>query len=240
MTSGSATLKDAINDALRDWVATVRETHYCIGSVVGPAPVPVDGARVPAHRRRRGARAVPRDPRRRRPRSRRRVRRWRLQRDGHLRRLRRHRRRAHRRRGGRARHRVRPPRRLGRARHARRAARRALALPAGRGRPDPRGPLDQRRPRLSRASGPSTPRSPRTGRAEYQSATDAEALEGFQLLAATEGIVPALEPAHAIGWLAREVGHRVPRGRHGARHAVGPGRQGRQPGGRDAHRRGAA
>ncbi|MGZ6895775.1 MAG: tryptophan synthase subunit beta, partial [Acidimicrobiia bacterium] len=51
-----------------------------------------------------------------------------------------------------------------------------------------------------------------TGRAEYQSATDAEALEGFQLLAATEGIVPALEPAHAIGWLARDVGRRIPAG----------------------------
>ena len=46
-----------------------------------------------------------------------------------------------------------------------------------------------------------------TGRAEYHSATDDEALAGFQLLAATEGIVPALEPAHAIGWLAREAGH---------------------------------
>ena len=50
------------------------------------------------------------------------------------------------------------------------------------------------------------------GRAEYYSATDEEALEGFQLLAATEGIVPALEPAHAIGWLAREAGHSVPSG----------------------------
>src|SRR5205823_6992712 len=47
------------------------------------------------------------------------------------------------------------------------------------------------------------------GRAEYHSADDTEALEGFQLLAATEGIVPALEPAHAIGWLAREVGRSV-------------------------------
>ena len=35
---------------------------------------------------------------------------------------------------------------------------------------------------------------------------------GFQLLAATEGIVPALEPAHAIGWLARAAGHAVPSG----------------------------
>ena len=50
------------------------------------------------------------------------------------------------------------------------------------------------------------------GRAAYYSATDEEALEGFQLLAATEGIVPALEPAHAIGWLAREAGRSVPTG----------------------------
>src|SRR5437762_3734685 len=50
------------------------------------------------------------------------------------------------------------------------------------------------------------------GRAAYYSATDEEALEGFQLLAATEGIVPALEPAHAIGWLAREAGRTVPEG----------------------------
>jgi len=38
--SGSRTLKDAINEALRDWVANVRETHYLIGSVVGPHPFP--------------------------------------------------------------------------------------------------------------------------------------------------------------------------------------------------------
>jgi len=50
------------------------------------------------------------------------------------------------------------------------------------------------------------------GRAEYRSATDAEALEGFQLLAATEGIVPALEPAHAIAWVAREAGRTIPAG----------------------------
>ena len=50
------------------------------------------------------------------------------------------------------------------------------------------------------------------GRAEYHAATDDEALAGFQLLAETEGIVPALEPAHALGWLAREAGHAVPRG----------------------------
>jgi len=38
--SGSRTLKDAVNEALRDWVATVATTHYCIGSVMGPHPYP--------------------------------------------------------------------------------------------------------------------------------------------------------------------------------------------------------
>jgi tryptophan synthase beta chain len=50
------------------------------------------------------------------------------------------------------------------------------------------------------------------GRAQYVHATDDEALDGFQLLARTEGIVPALEPAHALGWLAREAGKSVPLG----------------------------
>ena len=38
--AGSATLKDAINEALRDWVTNVETTHYVIGSVVGPHPYP--------------------------------------------------------------------------------------------------------------------------------------------------------------------------------------------------------
>jgi tryptophan synthase beta chain len=38
--SGSRTLKDAVNEALRDWVATVADTHYCLGSVMGPHPFP--------------------------------------------------------------------------------------------------------------------------------------------------------------------------------------------------------
>jgi tryptophan synthase beta chain len=37
---GSRTLKDAVNDALRDWVANVETTHYCLGSVMGPHPYP--------------------------------------------------------------------------------------------------------------------------------------------------------------------------------------------------------
>ncbi|WP_420619957.1 tryptophan synthase subunit beta [Candidatus Poriferisocius sp.] len=38
--SGSRTLKDAINEAMRDWVATVESSHYCLGSVMGPHPYP--------------------------------------------------------------------------------------------------------------------------------------------------------------------------------------------------------
>jgi tryptophan synthase beta chain len=40
VTAGQKTLKEAINEALRDWAATVRTTHYVIGSVVGPHPFP--------------------------------------------------------------------------------------------------------------------------------------------------------------------------------------------------------
>jgi len=40
VTAGSATLKDAMNEALRDWVATCETTFYCIGTVAGPHPYP--------------------------------------------------------------------------------------------------------------------------------------------------------------------------------------------------------
>lgn len=41
VTSGTKTLKDAINEALRDWVTNVETTHYVVGSVVGPHPFPM-------------------------------------------------------------------------------------------------------------------------------------------------------------------------------------------------------
>ena len=41
VTSGAATLKDAMNEGLRDWVANVRDTYYCIGTVAGPHPFPM-------------------------------------------------------------------------------------------------------------------------------------------------------------------------------------------------------
>src|SRR3989441_4191217 len=39
--AGSRTLKDAINEALRDWVTNVRTTHYLLGSALGPHPYPM-------------------------------------------------------------------------------------------------------------------------------------------------------------------------------------------------------
>jgi tryptophan synthase beta chain len=41
VTTGSRTLKDAINDAMRDWVASVEDTHYLLGTVAGPHPFPL-------------------------------------------------------------------------------------------------------------------------------------------------------------------------------------------------------
>jgi tryptophan synthase beta chain len=41
VSTGSMTLKDAINETFRDWVASVETTHYCIGSVMGPHPFPM-------------------------------------------------------------------------------------------------------------------------------------------------------------------------------------------------------
>ena len=41
VTAGSRTLKDAINEAIRDWVTNVQNTHYLLGSVVGPHPYPL-------------------------------------------------------------------------------------------------------------------------------------------------------------------------------------------------------
>lgn len=40
VTSGSRTLKDAVNEAMRDWAANPDDTHYCLGSALGPAPFP--------------------------------------------------------------------------------------------------------------------------------------------------------------------------------------------------------
>ena len=80
VTSGTATLKDAVNEAMRDWVTNVETTHYVLGSAMGPHPYPtivrdlqrrIGDEAAAQLRRRRGPAAGPRP----------RLRRWRLQRD---------------------------------------------------------------------------------------------------------------------------------------------------------------
>ena len=82
--AGARTLKEATSAAIRDWVTNVGDTHYVIGSVVGPGAVPGARARAAARDRRRGARADPR-ARGAPAGARDRVRRRGLQRDWHLR-----------------------------------------------------------------------------------------------------------------------------------------------------------
>ncbi len=60
VTTGSRTLRDAINEAMRDWMASVETTHYIIGSVVGPHPFPDDGAGFSIGHRPRNPHAMPR------------------------------------------------------------------------------------------------------------------------------------------------------------------------------------
>ncbi|WP_371818019.1 tryptophan synthase subunit beta [Pseudoflavonifractor sp. MSJ-37] len=40
VTTGTATLKDAVSEAMREWTSRIRDTHYCLGSVMGPHPFP--------------------------------------------------------------------------------------------------------------------------------------------------------------------------------------------------------
>ena len=58
VTSGSRTLRDAINEAMRDWMSSVETTHYILGSVVGPASVSAHRARFSIGHRPRNDRAV--------------------------------------------------------------------------------------------------------------------------------------------------------------------------------------
>ncbi len=63
VTHGLQTLKEAVDSAFEAYLADYENAIYCIGSVVGPAPVPAHGARLPEGRRHGGARAVRRDDR---------------------------------------------------------------------------------------------------------------------------------------------------------------------------------
>jgi tryptophan synthase beta chain len=210
VSSGSATLKDAINDALRDWVASVESTHYCIGSVVGPHPYPWivrEFQRIVGDEAREQCRAkTGGDP------------------DLVVACV-----------GG-------GSNAIGTFAGFLETSARLVGVEAGghglesgqhgasvsRGVPgvlhgarslflqDEDGQILEAHSLSAGLDypgvGPEHAQLAADGRAEYVFATDDEALAGFQLLAETEGIVPALEPAHAIGWLAREAGRAVPSG----------------------------
>ena len=192
--SGSRTLKDAVNEAMRDWVATVGHTHYCLGSVMGPHPYPWmvrQFHRVIGDEAREQCRAmtggdpdvvvacvgggsnaigifagfVDTDARL-----------VGVEPAG----------------GAAVRHGV--PGVV----HGMRSylmqdeygqVEEALSISAG---------LDYP------GVGPEHSYLSSIGRAEYPNVTDDEVVEAFQLLARTEGIIPALESAHAIAWLSRE------------------------------------
>ncbi len=197
VTSGSRTLKDAVNEAMREWVATVETTHYCLGSVMGPHPFPYmvrQFQRVVGDE----ARAQCREPARgRRPRRGRRLHRGRVECGGDVRRLRRHAGAARRRGGGR--------RRRHHQRHPGCAPRHALSPAPGRGGPDPRGGVDLGRAGLPRAG--SRARAPGGRRASrVLDGRRCRGARGLPLLSHTEGIIPALESAHAVAWVARSAG----------------------------------
>ena len=193
--SGSRTLKDAVNEAMRDWVATVGDTHYCLGSVMGPHPYPWmvrefhrvigDEASAQCH-----ALLDGNDP------------------DFVVACV-----------GG-------GSNAMGifsgfvdtKARLI--GVEPAGGAAAGRGTP---GVVHGMRSYLMQDEygqvleaqsisagldypgvGPEHSYLASIGRAEYPAVTDAEVIEGFQLLAKTEGIIPALECAHALAWISRE------------------------------------
>lgn len=192
--SGSRTLKDAVNEAMRDWVATVEHTYYAIGSVMGPHPYPfmvrqfqsVIGTEARAQCRELlgtdpdfvaacvggGSNAIGI---------------FSGFVDTHARLI---------------------------------GVEPAGGAAVGRGMPgvvhgmrsylmqDEYGQVQEAQSISAGLDypgvGPEHSYLASIGRAEYPSVTDAEVIEGFQLLAKTEGIIPALECAHVVAWIARE------------------------------------
>jgi tryptophan synthase beta chain len=192
--SGSRTLKDAVNEAMRDWVGSVESTHYCLGSVMGPHPYPWmvrefhrvigDEARVQFAE---GFGGVP---------------------DVVVACV-----------GG-------GSNAMGIFSGFIDGTSRLVGVePAGgaavtRGQPgvvhgmksylmqDEHGQVEEAHSISAGLDypgvGPEHSYLASIGRAEYPTVEDAEVIEGFRLLARTEGIIPALECAHAVAWIARE------------------------------------
>ena len=192
--SGSRTLKDAVNEAMRDWVASVESTHYCLGSVMGPHPYPwmvrefhrVIGTEA----REQCLERYGRDP------------------DFVVACV-----------GG-------GSNAIGifsgfvdtKARLI--GVEPAGGAAVGRGQPgvvhgmrsylmqDEYGQVQEAHSISAGLDypgvGPEHSYLASIGRAEYPTVTDAEVIEAFQLMAKTEGIIPALECAHALAWITRE------------------------------------
>ena len=225
VTSGSRTLKDAVNEAMREWVATVETTHYCLGSVMGPHPFPYmvrQLQRVVGDEAREQCRvllggAVP---------------------DVVVACI-----------GGGSNAAgtfagfVDTPARLVGVEAAGGAAI-TNGIPGvlhgmhSRLLQDEAGQIEEAHSISAGLDypglGPEHAHLAATGRAEYSTADDAEVLDAFRLLSHTEGIIPALESAHAVAWVRamrrlRGVADRV----DGPHHAVRTGRQGRGTGARD-------
>ena len=197
VTSGAGTLKDAMNEAMRDWVANVRDTYYLIGTVAGPHPYPMmvrdfqsvigEEARAQMRRARGPAARCGGGLHRRR-----------VERDGAVPSLsRRCLGAADRRRGGRARARHRGTRGEPLARPARRAARQPHLSLAGRRRADPGGAQHLGRARLSRHRARAF-LAARYRPGGIRGGDRRRGARGVPALHPHEGIIPALEPAHAL------------------------------------------
>ena len=194
--SGSRTLKDAVNEALRDWVATVETTHYCLGSVMGPHPYPWmvrEFQRVVGDEAREQCRRIlgGSDP------------------DLVVACV-----------GG-------GSNAAGTFAGFVDTGARLVGVEAAGGAAVGHGVpgilhgmrsyiLQDEWGQILEAQsisagldypgiGPEHAHLAETGRASYESATDQEVLDALQLLSRTEGIIPALEPAHALAWLVRAV-----------------------------------
>jgi tryptophan synthase beta chain len=200
--SGSRTLKDAINEALREWVATVETTHYCIGSVMGPHPYPFvvrELQRVVGDEARGQCREILKgDP------------------DVVVACV-----------GG-------GSNAAGTFAGFVDSGARLIGVEAaggaamGHGIPgvvhgmrskfiqDEAGQILEAHSISAGLDypgvGPEHAQLGDAGRAEYFEASDDEVLAAFKLLAETEGIIPALEPAHGLAWIVREAGRGIPRG----------------------------
>jgi len=201
--SGSKTLKDATNEAIRDWVTNVETTHYLLGSVVGPHPYPMMVRDFQSVIGRETLRQFPSAARRalpnylvacvgggsnaigffypflRKPR----VKLFGVEAAG---------------------------RGLATGKHAASLTRGSVGILHGM----KSYLLQDREGQVELAHsisagldypsvGPEHSYLKETGRVRYETVTDREALEGFKLLTELEGIMPALEPAHAIAFLKR-------------------------------------